>query len=524
MTTTETTSALIGQEVFLAEKLVKVFPGVRALDEATLRLTAGSVHALLGENGAGKSTLIKILTGVYQADGGRLVLGDEEVRFSSPHQSSSAGIGVVHQERNLIADFSIAENIMLQRPPSHRGVIDREEMRVVARRCLDMLDLDLDVDETVSGLSVAQMQLIEIAKALSMDSRVLLLDEPTASITPSEAENLFAVVRRLAAQGTAIVFVSHKLEEVFRVCDTVTVLRDGRSVLESGRLADYSRSDVINAMVGRTHEVSVLEPREVDRAATPALSLAHVTTALGHENVTFDIYRGEIYGLYGLVGAGRTELAKSLIGLEEITAGEVRVDGQVARIKDVRHALDTYSIGYVPEDRKTEGLFLEQPVSRNVAVTVWDRIRQFGGFVSTRRENALVEEYVGKLSIRVSSPDQYAGLLSGGNQQKVSLAKWLAAETEILIIDEPTVGIDIRAKAAIHQIIWDLAAQGLAVLLISSDLPEMVSLADRIAVMRDFTIQGELANTHAYDDMSRAVINLIHRDPADSNSEGESAS
>jgi ribose transport system ATP-binding protein len=504
----------LGPEVFVAENLVKVFPGVRALDEATLRLRAGSVHALLGENGAGKSTVIKILTGVYQADGGRLVLNGDEVRFTSPHQSAAAGIGVVHQERNLISDFSIAENIMLQNPPSKHGVIDRESMRIVARRCLDLLDLDLDVDEPVLGLSVAQMQLIEIAKALSMDSQVLLLDEPTASITPSEADNLFGVVRRLADQGKSIVFVSHKLEEVFRVCDTVTVLRDGRSVLEAGTLSDYSRSDVINAMVGRTHETLALAPREVDRSAVPALSLSHVTTAAGHQDISFDVYRGEIYGLYGLVGAGRTELAKSLIGLEEVTSGEVRVGGEVARIKDVRHALDTYSIGYVPEDRKNEGLFLEQPVARNVAVTVWDRIRRFAGYVPAGRENALVEEYVEKLSIRVSSPEQYAGLLSGGNQQKVSLAKWLAAETEILIIDEPTVGIDIRAKGAIHQIIWDLAAQGLAVLLISSDLPEMVELADRIAVMRDFVVQGEVDNTHGYEEMSRAVINLIHREPA----------
>jgi ribose transport system ATP-binding protein len=504
----------LGRVVFTAESLVKVFPGVRALDEATLVLKAGSVHALLGENGAGKSTLIKILTGVYQADGGRLVLNDDEVRFTSPHQSAGAGIGVVHQERNLISDFSIAENIMLQNPPAKHGVIDRDAMRTVARRCLDMLDLDLDVDQPVLGLSVAQMQLIEIAKALSMDTQVLLLDEPTASITPSEAENLFGVMRRLADQGKAIVFVSHKLEEVFRVCDTVTVLRDGRSVLEAGTLSEYSRSDVINAMVGRTHETLALTPREVDRTAVPALSLRHVTTAAGHQDISFDVYRGEIYGLYGLVGAGRTELAKSLIGLEEVTSGELRVGGEVARIKDVRHALDTYSIGYVPEDRKNEGLFLEQPVSRNVAVTVWDRIRRLGGYVPARRENQLVEEYVEKLSIRVSSPNQYAGLLSGGNQQKVSLAKWLAAQTEILIIDEPTVGIDIRAKGAIHQIIWDLAGQGLAVLLISSDLPEMVELADRIAVMRDFTVQGEVENTHAYAEMSRAVINLIHREPA----------
>ena len=514
MTTDAGTARTIGADVLVAEGLTKVFPGVRALDAANLVLKAGAVHALLGENGAGKSTLIKILTGVYHADGGRLLLNGKEVRFSSPSHSAAAGIGVVHQERNVIGEFSIAENIMLQNPPSKRGVIDREHMRTVARRCLGMLDLDLDVDLPVSGLSVAQMQLIEIAKALSLETRVLLLDEPTASITPAEAENLFSVVRRLAEQGTAVVFVSHKLDEVFRVCDTVTVLRDGRSVLESGELAAYSRSDVVNAMVGRTHEVAALEPRTIDRTAVPALSLDRVTTTAGHRNISFDVYNGEIFGLYGLVGAGRTELAKSLIGLAEVTSGEVRVRGKAAKIADVRDALSTYNIGYVPEDRKSEGIFLEQPVARNVAVTVWDRIRRFGGFVPAKTEKALVDEYVAKLSIRIASPDQLAGLLSGGNQQKVSLAKWLAAQTEILIIDEPTVGIDIRAKAAIHQIIWDLATQGLAVLLISSDLPEMVVLADRIAVMRGFAIQGEITNTHVYDEMSRAVINLIHKESA----------
>ncbi|MCW3844438.1 sugar ABC transporter ATP-binding protein [Micromonospora yasonensis] len=499
--------------VLSAEKLVKTFPGVRALDEATLTVSAGTVHALLGENGAGKSTLIKLLTGVYRPDGGHIRLagpdGLREVRFAGPQDAQRAGVGVVHQERNLIPAFSVAENICLQHLPRRNGLLDRARIRAEARRCLDLLEVDIDPDAPVSGLSVAQMQLVEIAKALSADSKVLLLDEPTASLTGDEADRLYAVVRRLCERGHAVVLVSHKLEEIFAVADTVTVLRDGRSVAEAEPLAAHTRGQIVDLMVGRAYQEVRLTPRTPDPTAEPALVLAAVATAAGHHDVNLAVRPGEILGLYGLVGAGRSELAKALLGLKQITAGEVRVHGKAARIRDVGDALRRHRIGYVTENRKEEGLFLSQTIARNTAVTVWRRLSRLG-LVRDRAERALVAEYADRLGIRLASPDQLAGQLSGGNQQKVSLAKWLAADCDVLIIDEPTVGIDVRTKAAFHELITGLAGQGMAILLISSDLPETVTLADRIAVMRDFAVVGELVNDHEYHRMSQAVIRLIH--------------
>jgi ribose transport system ATP-binding protein len=492
-----------------AEKLVKTFPGVRALDNATLTLRPGSVHALLGENGAGKSTLVKLLTGVYQPDGGRILLDGAEQHFGGPIDAQRAGIGVVHQERNLIPAFSVAENIVLHHLPRRGGVLDRRRMRDEARRCLQLLEVDLDPDTPVARLSVAQGQLVEIAKALSLESKVLLLDEPTASLTGDEADHLYAVVRRLRDAGQAVVLVSHKLEEVFAVADTVTVLRDGHSVAEAKPLAGFTPGQIVDLMVGRAYESVALADRTVDPDAVAALRLDKVSTALGHRDVSLAVRPGEILGLYGLVGAGRSELAKAVLGLERITAGTVEIHGRPARIRTVGDALRRYRLGYVTENRKDEGLFLEQPVARNIAVTVWRRLAR-AGLVPDRAERTLAETYVDRLSIRISSPQQLAGQLSGGNQQKVSLAKWLAAECDILVVDEPTVGIDVRTKAAFHELIAGLAADGLALLLISSDLPETVSLADRIAVMSDMRIVGELANDHDYPRMSQQIIRLIH--------------
>ena len=493
-----------------AAKLVKVFPGVRALDEATLRLEPGSVHALLGENGAGKSTLIKIMTGVLRPDGGRIVLADgSEAHFGGPHDAQRAGIGVVHQERNLIPAFSVAENIALPAMPQRLGFVDRPAMRSLAERCLAQLDIQLEVDRPVSSLSVAQMQLVEIAKALAVDSQVLLLDEPTASLTSDEAERLFTVMRALRDRGHAIVLVSHKLDEVFTIADTVTVLRDGRSVAEAQPLADFSHDEVVDLMVGRAHAVLELDRKTVDRNALPALELDNISTAQGHRDVSLTVRPGEIVGLYGLVGAGRSELARAVLGLDKITAGAVRVRGEQARIRDVGEALRRYRMGYVTENRKEEGVFLEQPISRNIAVTVWRRLARLG-LVRARDENSLVETYRERLGMRLSGPGQLAGQLSGGNQQKVSLAKWLAADCDILLIDEPTVGIDVRTKAAFHELIVGLAADGLAILLISSDLPEMVTLADRVLVMRDHQLVGEVDNGHDYDRTSQAIGRLLH--------------
>ncbi|MFJ4787666.1 sugar ABC transporter ATP-binding protein [Streptomyces sp. NPDC088794] len=501
---------LRGDVLLECEDIVKVFPGVRALDGVGLRLTAGSVHALLGENGAGKSTLIKVITGVHTPDGGRLVRDGEEIHLRSPLEAARAGIGVVHQERNLIPGFSVAENITLQNPPSRRGLVDREAMTAPAERCLAELGLDIDPHRPVRELSVAQQQLVEIAKALYTESRVLLLDEPTASLSPQEADRLFDVIRRLTERGTCVVFVSHKLEEVFAVCDTVTVLRDGRSVLESAPLAEHTQDDVVTLMVGRTHAVTDMAPRTVDTSAAPALCLTGVSTAAGHEDISLSVRPGEIVGLYGLVGAGRSELVKAVLGLDRVTGGEIQVYGRTARIGSPREALHEYGIGYLTENRKEEGVFLEQPIVRNITVTVWKRLARALGYVSSRAEQEVSQDLVDRLSIRVSGLQQNAGELSGGNQQKVSLAKWLAADTKLLVVDEPTVGVDVRTKHAFHELIWELARGGLPILLISSDLAEMITLADRVVVMADHRIRGEVPNDHDYDRMSGQIIRIIH--------------
>ncbi len=503
----------------VARDVVKVFPGVRALDGVNLDLRPGTVHALLGENGAGKSTLIKVLTGVYRPDGGTIVASQDDgepetvLTFAGPQDAQSAGIGVVHQERNLVPAFSVAENIALQDPPRRGRFVDRAAMRELARRCLEQLEVELDVDRPVAELSVAHMQLVEIAKALATDSQVLLLDEPTASLTADEADRLYAVVRRLRDQGRVVVLVSHKLEEVFAVADTVTVLRDGRSVAEGLPLATLTRGEVVDLMVGRAHADIELGARHVDRGRAAALELDSVSTSVGHQDVSLAVHAGEIVGLYGLVGAGRSELARALLGLDTITAGTVRVNGTSVRIRSVGQALRDYRIGYVTENRKEEGVFLEQPITRNVAVTVWNRLASWG-LVRDRAEESLVEEYRERLGIRLSGPGQLAGQLSGGNQQKVSLAKWLAADCAILVIDEPTVGIDVRTKAAFHELIAGLAEAGKAILLITSDLPEMVTLADRILVMHERRIVGEVDNTHQYTAVSQRVIRLVHGEPA----------
>lgn len=495
-------------DVLTVRNVSKSFPGVKALSGVNLTMKSGEVHALLGENGAGKSTLIKILTGVYQADSGEVIIDGEAVAFENPLEAARAGVGVVHQERNLIPYFTVAENIVLQDQPQKFGMVDVSARRAMAKKALDALGLNINPDEIVQNLSVAQMQLVEIAKALVIETKVLLLDEPTASISGSEATRLFEVVRRLKEQGTAVLFVSHKLEEVFQVCDTVTVLRDGESVIESASLSSFSTDEVVTAMVGRQLAERSKRFREVTRK-TPVLELKEISTVLGHRDVSLTLYPGEVLGLYGLVGAGRSELIRSVLGLHPVTGGEIILKGEAVKIRDVRDALHKHRIGYVTENRKEEGLFLDFSVNRNVAVTIWRRIQQWLGMILHKKESEISDQFVDRLGIKVSSVMQLAGNLSGGNQQKVSLAKWLAANTEIIVIDEPTVGIDVRTKATFHELIMDLADEGMSVLLISSDLPEMVSIADRIMVMRDYQFVDEFENTKDYPEMSTKVMGAI---------------
>jgi ribose transport system ATP-binding protein len=498
-----------------ARGIHKAFPGVLALQDVALTMRGGSIHALLGENGAGKSTLIKIITGVHRPDEGELRLNGARVHFEGPRDAIAAGVGVVHQERNLIPRFSVGEHILLERlGGSLLRPIDFEAVHAEARRWLEILELDLDPRTPVSQLNVAKVQLVEIAKTLSLRSRVLLLDEPTASLTPQEAAVLFRLLRKLRDEGASILFVSHKLEEVQQICDEVTVLRDGRNACASRPMAGLARQDLVRLMIGRNEQIPDWAPRD-HAHADMMLELKNVSTALGHSGINLAVRKGEIVGLYGLVGAGRTELAKCILGLYPLISGEIAIAGRPERIRGAADAIHRCGIGYISEDRKQEGLILSHTVLENAGITVWRKLAGRLGLLRDETVRAHVAPVIATLDVRTPSLAQIVGNLSGGNQQKISVAKWLAAGVRVLIVDEPTVGIDIKTKAYIHELLRKLADEGTAILLITSDMPEMITLADRIVVMDDYRIKGEIANDRDYGAMSEQIMVLIHdRDAA----------
>ena len=493
--------------VFSARQVCKYYPGVKALDGVDFDLVEGRIHALVGENGAGKSSLIKMITGVHKPDAGEMYLNGEPVIFASPRESLAAGIGVVHQERNLIPRYSVAENLFLDRLPCKRGFVDNARMRKDALQWLELLDLRIDPDTPVERLSVAHMQMVEIGRALSLQSRILLLDEPTASISAHEAERLFDLLRRLREEGVAIVFVSHKLEEVLALSDQVTILRDGKNAVTGQPTEGLSKADIVAGMIGREHALDVLRDRE-EVPGDVKLELKDVVTSVGHTGINLNVREREVVGLYGLVGAGRSELAKALLD-GKVSDGTVLVAGKPARITDPQSAMRDWSIGYVSEDRKGEGLILDHSVLRNASITIWHKVAKVLGFVSSQSEIKTIQPYIKRLDVKTPSLHQLVSNLSGGNQQKISVAKWLAAQTDILIVDEPTVGVDVRTKGYLHQLVYEIAEGGLAVLLITSDMPEMIQLADRIYVMNDYEIVGELHNSRDYDVMSERIMSLI---------------
>src|ERR1700722_2373999 len=491
----------------------KAFPGVLALDDVTLQLRQGEIHALIGENGAGKSTLIKIVTGLYRPDKGSLRIDGAERVFTSPRDALAAGVSAVHQERNLIPRFSVGENILLERPPGRNGFVDFADIHRQAKSYLDRLGLDIDTRIEVRKLSVAQMQIVEIAKALSHEATILVLVEPTASITERETGALFTLLRQLRDRGVAIVFVSHKLDEVFEIADCVPVLRDGRNAAHGEPISEISRAGLVTLMVGRSEQVVAgrVRPSEARPVVLEGEALA---TEFGHKDVSFKLHRGEILGLYGLVGAGRTELARALVGSGRITSGRVLIRGQAVRISSMTEALDRYRIGFISEDRKHEGLILTHSIQRNLGITVWRRLAGFMGFLREAVEQLAVQPFATKLNVRAASLHQSVAILSGGNQQKVSIAKWLAGNVEILIIDEPTVGIDVNTKAQIHTLIVEIANSGLSALLISSDMAEMIALADRILIMHNFRLIGEVSNDHQYRRVSGGILETIPKPEA----------
>lgn len=489
-------------------RISKLFPGVRALDNVTLSFKEGEIHALLGENGAGKSTLIKIICGMYQPDEGEVHLNGQRLELQSFRDAIRNRIAIVNQEIQVIPQLSIAENILLDKLNDFvtAGRIHWKSLNAAAQHYLRMVGLDLDPQTIIGPLSAAQKQLIQIAKALSTEAKVLLLDEPTSSLTHHEAENLFSIIRKLKEEGVILIFVSHKLEEVLALCDQVSVLRDGNYV-GTRYCKDIGRQDIIKMMIGREAKDVYLGQLDMNKE-NKVLEVSQLSQSGRFKDISFHLNEGEILGFYGLVGSGRTELAKIIIGEDRMDSGIVKIHGQAAQIRSMADSLHRFGLGYVSENRKEEGLILEESVKTNIGITVWDKLAgPYSKKINRRLEDSIVQQMIEALKIKVTGPDHIVGGLSGGNQQKVSLSKWLAAGCDILIIDEPSVGVDVGAKEYIHRLIWDLAkVQRKSIILISSDLPELCTLARRILVFKENRIVGELNDIddkeHSYGELS----------------------
>jgi rhamnose transport system ATP-binding protein len=454
----------------------KTFGGVRALERVGLELPAGRITALIGENGAGKSTLVKILTGIHQPDGGDIRLDGAVVRMASPQAARALGIGVVHQECQVFDNLSVAENLFIHSHPTRRGLVDWRGIREHAAAVLRDLDAGFDADTPAGRLSIAQKHVVQIARALTQESRVLILDEPTASLSQRECAELFRIVRKLRDAGCAILFISHKFEEIDALADRYTVFRDGVSV-GAGELRETTRDELIRLMVGRP--VEQLFPK---LETTPGAELLRVE-ALGRAgefaDISFTLRRGEILGIYGLIGAGRTELARTLFGVSRPDSGAIHLAPDAAAA----------GIAMVPEDRQSQGAILDFSLAANVALTNLAKLAP-RGWCHSARESALAREWIGRLSIRAQGPGQVVRSLSGGNQQKVVIAKWLARAPGVLILDEPTKGIDVGAKAAVHRVTSEFAQAGGGVIMISSELPEILGMSDRVLVMRRGRARG----------------------------------
>ena len=483
--------AVAGAELLRVDGLVKRFPGVVALDGVSFDLHAGEVHVLLGENGAGKSTLIKCLAGVYQPDGGQVVVDGRPVKVHTTAQAEALGIATIHQEFNLVPQLSVAENVLLGRQPRRFGIIDKRRLLADARGALARVGLDVDPRMPVARLGVARQQLVEIAKALSLDARVLILDEPTAALTETEVDHLLGLMTELRASGVGMIFISHHLDEIRRIGQRVTVLRDGVSV---GTVpASTPADELVRMMVGRS--IESLYPRERSPVGDEVLRVEHLTRSGAFDNVSLTVRAGEVVGLAGLVGAGRTEVLRSIFGADRYDSGSVVVRGRAVPRHDV-HAAIGAGLGLVPEDRKAQGLVLGASVADNLGL-VSLRKATTAGLVDRGRLRNLARAAVADLKIRTPSLQAAVRNLSGGNQQKVVMGKWLSADPAVLLLDEPTRGVDVGAKVEIYQLINKLTASGRGVLLVSSDLPEVLGMCDRILVMAQGRLVGELTHEEA---------------------------
>jgi rhamnose transport system ATP-binding protein len=475
--------------VLALDGVTKTFPGVRALGGVSLQLYAGQVTALVGENGAGKSTVVKILTGIYQPDGGAILLDGKPRSFANPQEAASAGITAIHQETVLFDELTVAENIFLGHAPRGRfGLIDRRAMVEQAAALLHEIEAPLDPNARLRDLGIASKHLVAIARALSTDARVVIMDEPTAALSHKEITELYTLVEKLKAQGKAILFISHKFDEIFRIADRYTVFRDGEFV-GSGAIADVNQSSLVQMMVGRA--VDQIFPKRAKNPGAEVLRVVGYCHPTEFDEIAFTLHRGEILGFYGLVGAGRSEFMQSLFGITRPSKGAVRIEDKVRVIRSPADAV-AQGIVYVPEDRGKQGAITALPIFQNVTLPSLHRTSR-NGFLRLAEEFKLARDYTQRLDLRAASLDTATGTLSGGNQQKVVIAKWLATQPRVIILDEPTKGIDIGSKAAVHEFMAELAAQGLAVIMVSSEIPEVLGMSDRVIIMREGRIAAEVS-------------------------------
>ncbi len=471
----------------------KVFPGVVALDDVSLDLRRGEVHILLGENGAGKSTLMKILSGAYQKDGGQILLDGREVEIRTPRHARELGISIIYQELNLVPHLSAAENIFLGREPSAiPGMIDQKTMNQTARQILRGLGVEIDPRRLVRELSIAEQQMVEIAKAISLDARILIMDEPTSALTEKEIKELFTRIRRLKAEGVSIIYISHRLEELFEIGDRVTVLRDGQWI-GTREIGQVTKPDLIRLMVNR--ELTQQFPKVAAPRGAEVLKVEGLCRNGILKDISLSLHEGEVLGIAGLLGSGRTELARAIFGLDRTDAGEIYIRGRLRKAASPRRSINL-GLGFLTEDRKTQGLVLPLSVRENICLPSVERFSRLG-VVRSKDEAQAAARYIDELRIKTTGPGQKVVYLSGGNQQKVVLSKWLCSRGNILIFDEPTRGIDVGSKAEIYQLMNRLTAAGAAILMISSELPEILGMSDRILVMHDGRINGEFSAAEA---------------------------
>lgn len=491
------------------ENITKIFPGVKALDDVSFKIRKGEIHALVGENGAGKSTLINIISGVFEPTKGQVKVGGMPEKITNPGKAFDLGIGVVHQERNLIDTFNVAENICFMDVSTGRSkLVDKEAMKKKAVEAMKRVGLELDPGQGIEELTSGKKQMLEIARAMCLDSKVLLLDEPTASISLTEAENLLKTVKQLREEGLSIIYISHKLEEIFEIADSITVIRDGKNVGPTLPAASLDKDKLIELMVGRKHVIETYAKRDFTSASV-VLEADKISSKKNTIPKSFHLKKGEILGWYGLVGAGRTEFAREIIGIDPVRNGTLKVRGHEVKIGSYEEAFQKHKICYISENRKEEGLFLQHSITDNIGIIALKEISSKSGFISYKKQDEITEKYKKSLSIKAKDIFVETASLSGGNQQKICIAKGLCVNPEIMIIDEPTVGIDVNTKGEIHTLIYELSNQGISVIVISSDMGELVQLADRIIVFKDNEIKGELENNKDYGSMSTKVMGSI---------------